>query len=99
MAAALVGWIIIRGDMVARLLARDPQWGTTTMRPRLLAWLRSFIEVASRAGVLPRLQALASGLDDQLSRRWPRTVIPDYPALAQPGSAPVEVPDWLHPNL
>jgi Phosphotransferase enzyme family len=99
MAAALACWIIVRGDIVARLLARDPQWGTTTMRPRLLAWLRSFIEAAGRAGVLPRLYALASALDEQLSRRWPRTVIPDYPALAQPGSAPVEVPDWWHPNL
>jgi hypothetical protein len=85
--------------MVARLLRRDPRWGTTTMRPRLLTWLRSFIEAAGRADVLPRLHTLASGLDDQLSRRWPRTVIPDYPALAQPGSASVEAPGWWNPNL
>jgi hypothetical protein len=31
--------------------------------------------------------------------RWPQTVIPDYPALAQPGSAPAEVPDWWHPDV
>lgn len=99
MAAAMIGWIVIRGDIVARLLDKDPQWGTTTMRPRLLTWVRSFIAMASRAGVLPCLRALASGLDEQLSRRWPQTVIPDYPALAQPGSAPAEIPDWWHPNL
>jgi Ser/Thr protein kinase RdoA (MazF antagonist) len=99
MAAALVCWIIVRGGIVARLLNRDPQWGTTTMRPRLLTWLRSFIEAAGRAGVLPALLALASALNEQLSVRWPHTVIPDYPALAQPGSTPAEVPDWWHPNV
>jgi hypothetical protein len=69
------------------------------MRPRLLTWLRNFIGAAGRAGVLPRLHALASALNEELSVRWPQTVIPDYPALTQPGSAPVEVPDWWHPNL
>jgi Ser/Thr protein kinase RdoA (MazF antagonist) len=99
LAAALAGWIIIRGDLVARLLDKDPEWGTTTMRPRLLTWLRSFIEVAGRTGALPRLRALAMMLDDQLSLRWPDTVVPEYPALARPGSASVDLPDWWHPNL
>jgi hypothetical protein len=99
MAAAVIGWIVIRGDIVTRLLDKDPEWGTTTMRPRLLAWLRSFIQAAGRAGALPRLHTLARGLDDELSRRWPGTVIPDYPALARPGSAPIQVPDWWSPEV
>lgn len=99
MAAAMISWIIIRRDIVARLLGKDPEWGTTTMRPRLLTWLRSFIGMADRAGVLPGLRDLARGLHDELSRLWPETVIPDYPALARPGSALVEVPRWWHPEL
>jgi hypothetical protein len=51
------------------------------------------------AGAGAEIDELGTMLDDQLSVRWPRTVIPDYPALAPPGSAPVEVPDWWHPNL
>ena len=38
-------------------------------------------------------------LDDQLSLRWPDTVVPDYPALARPGSAPVDLPGWWHLDL
>jgi hypothetical protein len=32
-------------------------------------------------------------------RQAAEAVIPDYPALARPGSASVEVPDWWHPRL
>jgi Ser/Thr protein kinase RdoA (MazF antagonist) len=98
MAAALAGWIIVRGDAVARLADKDPQWGTTTMRPRLLTWLGSFIEAAARADVLTGLRAFAGALYGELTLRWPETVVPDYPALARPGSAPVQVPDWWRPE-
>jgi len=97
-AAALIGWIIARGRGIAAALEEDREWGTTTMRPRLLAWLRTFLDTAGRAGVLPRLQALAGGMHDRLAARWPRTVIPDYPALAGPGSAPLSLPDWWQPD-
>jgi hypothetical protein len=96
-AAALAGWIVARGRVIARVLEEDRRWGTTTMRPRLLTWLRTFIEAAERAGVLPRLRDLASGLHEQLTLRWPETVVPDYPALTRPGSTPVAVPDWWPP--
>jgi aminoglycoside phosphotransferase (APT) family kinase protein len=98
-AAALASWLVARGQRLAGLLEEDPEWGTTTLRPRLLTWLSSFTGQAARAGVLPRLQALASELHDQLSRRWPDLVIPDYPALAQPGSALAQVPGWWQPGL
>jgi Ser/Thr protein kinase RdoA (MazF antagonist) len=96
-AAALAAWIIARGHVLARVLDEDRPWGTTTMRPRLLTWLRAFIDAAARAGVLPRLHTLAGALHEQLSLRWPGVAVPDYPALAQPGSAPVHVPDWWQP--
>jgi Ser/Thr protein kinase RdoA (MazF antagonist) len=97
-AAALAGWIVARGQMIARVLEEDHEWGTTTLRPRLLAWLRNFAEQAGRAGTLPRLQALAGGLHDQLSLRWPDLVIPDYPALAEPGAALAQLPDRWQPG-
>jgi Ser/Thr protein kinase RdoA (MazF antagonist) len=97
-AAALAAWIIARGPVIARVLDEDRPWGTTTMRPRLLTWLRSFTAAAGRAGVLPRLHALADALHEQLSVRWPGTAVPDYPALAQPGSAPVHIPRWWPPE-
>jgi Ser/Thr protein kinase RdoA (MazF antagonist) len=97
-AAALAAWIIARGPALARVLDEDRPWGTTTMRPRLLTWLRSFTGAAGRAGVLPRLHALAGALHEQLSTRWAGTAVPDYPALAQPGSAPVHIPRWWPPQ-
>lgn len=97
-AAALAAFIVARGRMIARALGEDPRWGTTTMRPRLLTWLRTFTGAASRTGVLPRLADLSAGLHDQLSQRWPGLVIPEYPALAQPGSVALPLPDWWPPK-
>lgn len=97
-AAALATFIIARGRVIGRALDEDRPWGTTTMRPRLLTWLRTFTDTASRAGVLPRLADLAAALHDQLSRRWPGLVIPEYPALAQPGAAALPWPDWWPPK-
>jgi Ser/Thr protein kinase RdoA (MazF antagonist) len=97
-AAALAAFIIARGRMIARALDEDPRWGTTTMRPRLLTWLRTFTGAASRAGVLPRLAHLSAALQDQLSERWPGLVIAEYPALAQPGSVALPLPDWWPPK-
>jgi len=99
MTAALGAWIIAWGDAIAKALEEDDQWGTTTMRPRLLTWLRSFTSAAGRSGVLPGLRALAGGLHERLSARWPDAVIADYPALARPGSAQVQVPDFWQPEV
>jgi Ser/Thr protein kinase RdoA (MazF antagonist) len=99
MAAALAAWIVARGPMLTRVLEQDREWGTTTLRPRLLTWLRTFTAAAGRAGVLPRLRAVAGALLDQLGSRWPETAVPDYPALAGPGSARVVVPEWWQPGL
>ncbi len=90
--AALAGWIVARGPMMARALEEDRSWGTTTMRPRLLAWLGTFTRQAARTGVLPRLQALAGALHEQLAARWPGVRVPEYPALAQPGAVLAQPP-------
>jgi hypothetical protein len=92
MAAALAGWVVARGAALGRTLDEDREWGTTTMRPRLLTWLRSFTDTAARADVLPRLRSLAGTLHEQLSLRWPETAVPDYPALARPGAPLARLP-------
>jgi len=93
-AAALAGWIVARGRGIARLLDEDDEWGTTTMRPRLLAWLRSFLGRAGGEAALPRLRGLLAGMHDQLSSRWPEVRVPEYPPLARPGAQVLPVPDW-----
>jgi Ser/Thr protein kinase RdoA (MazF antagonist) len=92
--AAVAAWIVARGPMITGALEQDRRWGTTTLRARLLTWLGSFAGAAGRTGVLPRLHAAAGALLEELARRWPQTAVPDYPALARPGSAPVQVPGW-----
>jgi hypothetical protein len=83
--------------MLAEALDRDHEWGTTTMRPRLLAWLRTCTGRAGD-GTLPRLQATAAAMHDRLSERWAGLEIPDYPSLAQPGSALARVPGGWEPQ-
>jgi hypothetical protein len=90
--AALAGWVVARGARIGRALEEDRNWGTTTIRPRLLTWLHSFIEAASRTGALPGLRSLAEAIQEQLRRRWPDAVVPDYPALARPGAPLARLP-------
>ncbi len=97
-AAALAGWIVARGRGIARLLDVDEGWGTTTMRPRLLAWLRSFLGQAGAEAVLPRLRSLFAEMHDQLSSRWPEVRVPEYPPLARPGAQVLPVPGWWPPR-
>ncbi len=91
LAAALAGSVVARGAAIGRALNEDRDWGTTTIRPRLLTWLRSFIGAASRTGALPRLRSVAEAMHEQLRLRWPDTVVPDYPALARPGAPLVQL--------
>jgi Ser/Thr protein kinase RdoA (MazF antagonist) len=92
MTAALAGWVVARGAAIGRALDEDRDWGTTTARPRMLTWLRSFIDMAEQSGVLPRLRQLAGAVHGRLSARWPETVVPDYPALARPGAPLARIP-------
>jgi hypothetical protein len=43
-------------------------------------------------------QAMGRGPHDQLSSHRPEVRVPEYPALARPGSEPVPVPDWWPPR-
>jgi aminoglycoside/choline kinase family phosphotransferase len=97
-AAALAGWIVARGREITRMLEEDHEWGTTTMRPRLLAWLRSFLDRACGEAALPRLRGLFAEMHDQLSSRWPELRVPEYPALARPGAQALPVPEWWPPR-
>ena len=96
--AVLAGLLIARGRMLAEALEQDHEWGTTTMRPRFLAWLRTFTG-RSGGGALPRLQHTASAMQERLAERWPGLRVPDYPALAQAGSPLARVPDGWQPKL
>jgi hypothetical protein len=88
---------LLGADAEAEALEQDHEWGTTTMRPRFLAWLRSFTSRPG-GGALPRLQRTASAMQERLAERWPGLRIPDYPALAQAGSALARVPDGWQPG-
>jgi Ser/Thr protein kinase RdoA (MazF antagonist) len=96
--AALAGLIIARAHILARALQEDSEWGTTTMRPRLLTWLASFT-ARDGDGNLPRLRATAEAMRDRLAARWQGLRIPDYPALARAGSVLARVPDGWQPVL
>lgn len=97
-AAAMAAFLIARGPMIARALDEDRPWGTTTIRPRLLTWLRTFTATATRTGVLPRLHDFADALHDQLTRRWPGLAAQEYPALVQPGAEAIPRPGWWPPE-
>jgi hypothetical protein len=90
--AALAGWVVARGAGIGRALEQDRDWGTTTIRPRVLTWLGSFIDAAARTDVLPQLRSLASALHTVLGERWPSAVTPSYPALASPGEPLARLP-------
>lgn len=91
--AALGSWIVARGPAVSQALEKDEDWGTTTVQPRALTWLRSFADAAARSGALPRLRALAEAMHAGLAARWPETAVPDYPALARPGAPLAQPPE------
>jgi len=92
MTAALAGWVVARAEALGQALDEDRDWGTTTMRPRILTWLSSFTGAAERTRALPRLGSLAQAIHEQVSLRWPEPVVPDYPALARPGASLARLP-------
>jgi len=97
--AALAGWIVARATLIERALKSDRDWGTTTIRPRLVSWTERFAAAAAATGTFPRLRIAAEGLHDRFRSLWPIAVVPAYPALAGPGSTPVRVPGWWEPGL
>jgi Ser/Thr protein kinase RdoA (MazF antagonist) len=99
LAAALAGWVVARGSMIERALKRDEQWGTTTMRPRLMAWTERFVAIAAATGTFPGLRAIAGRLNNRFQSLWPDAIVPSYPALAEPQRGPLaEVPGWWEPD-
>ena len=97
--AALAGWVVARGAMIEGALERDRQWGTTTMRPRLVSWTERFAAAAATTSTFPRLRILAEGLNDRFRSQWPNAVIPAYPALADPRSTLARLPKWWEPDI
>jgi Phosphotransferase enzyme family len=95
-AAALAGWLVVRGDLIARAWdgTGDDRWGTTTMRPRLLAWSQSLLD-APGTTAFPALDRLARALAEHAHEAWPGVTVPTYPGFAGPGATTVQPPpDW-----
>lgn len=91
---ALASWVLARGPVVTTAMAEDGEWGTTSMRPRLLQWMDASLAVESSQ--LPAVTATISALREQLGRRWSDTRLPDYPSMQTPGDHPtVDVPAWF----
>jgi hypothetical protein len=61
MTAALGAWIVAWGDTITKVLEEDREWGTTTMRPRLLTWQSSRITQPSPGLVRRGFRCLTSG--------------------------------------
>lgn len=96
--AALAGLIVARAPMLTGALKEDHDWGTTTVRPRLLAWLGGFTGRAGH-GTFPRFQAAVDAMRERLAERWPDARIPEYPALAGPGAELARIPNGWQPRL
>jgi Ser/Thr protein kinase RdoA (MazF antagonist) len=92
LAAALASLVVARGESLASALNDDQSWGTTTIRPRVLTWLRAFTSFPQADSVLPRLHALAVSAEEVLTARWAPVHVPEYPALARPGALLATVP-------
>jgi Ser/Thr protein kinase RdoA (MazF antagonist) len=97
-AVAIGAWIVARTPLLVEALADDRQWGTTTLRPRLLAWTGAFPSRAAAVGTLPALATLVDRLHHALTARWPESAVPAYPALAVPGAPFADVPDDWSPE-
>ena len=68
-------------------------WGTTTYRPRVVAWAEALVSAPAAAEALPRLCAIALALRDRMRAAWPDQEIPHYPPFAPPGAAVALRPD------
>ena len=93
LASALATLITARGRALAEAVDRDNTWGTTTIRPRILTWLRGFASFPASAAVTPRLRELAASMLERLESRWGSARVPSYPALAMPGDVVGTIPD------
>lgn len=98
MTAVLAGWVVARAAMIDGALSSDRQWGTTTIRPRLVAWTGRLAAVTATTGTFPRLRMVAEGLNTRFRALWPEAVIPAYPALADSRPARASVPEGWEPG-
>ena len=93
LAYALGAFVVARGRDAADALTAGPgaalaPWGTTTYRPRVVAWAEALVSAPAAAEALPRLCAVALALRDRMRATWPDQDIPHYPPFA-PAGAPV----------
>ncbi|HEY3140944.1 MAG TPA: phosphotransferase [Acidimicrobiales bacterium] len=80
--AALASWIVARGRVITRVVATDDAWGTTTIRPRVLQWMDSFLTVSASGSAFPALRSVITDLRRAFGDAWPDASPIGYPAFA-----------------
>ena len=99
MTAVLAGSVIARAALIDGALSSDRQWGTTTIRPRLVAWTGRLAAITAATATFPRLRMAAEGLNTRFRSLWPEAVVPAYPALADTRSARARAPEGWEPGI
>jgi hypothetical protein len=79
---ALAAWILVRGRVITKVVESDDEWGTTTMRPRLLQWMDSFLTLAAPGSILPATRSVITDLRQVLGDAWPDASAIGFPAFA-----------------
>jgi hypothetical protein len=80
--AALAAWILARGRVITTAVEGDRQWGTTTMRPRLLQWMDAFLALSAPGSGLPATRSVITDLRRALGDAWPDEPVVGYPAFS-----------------
>ena len=91
-AAALACWVVGRWRLVRDAIEDDREWGTSTIRPRLLVWLAAVTEACQAS--LPVLAATCDQLRQMLGRRWHEPPAPVYLSLGGDGPITRSPASW-----
>ena len=78
----LASWILARGRVITKAVENDGEWGTTTMRPRLLQWTDSFLSLSDSGSILPATRSVITDLRKVLGDAWPDASTIGFPAFA-----------------
>jgi Phosphotransferase enzyme family len=90
-AAALACWVVGRWRLLRDVIDDDRDWGTTTIRPRLLVWLAAAAEACQEP--FPMLAATCHQLRQTLGQKWHEPAVPLFPSLR--GDEPIGgLPAW-----
>ena len=95
-AHSAVGWLLSNIEHLAgHLSGDDDEWGTASIRQRIVYRAQRTAQLAAQANTLPRVAELAVNLVTGIQQSSPGlTPLPAYPATAFPGQPTVDKPAW-----